>query len=219
MVTVVIYVGGNSVSSKKIDELKELSRQIKDKKILSYPDKFKSKTMKVLCLTCNTEYTTSARDFLTRKNRGCPVCRFNHLYSREWSDESRNKLSNSKTKTNEKFLSQLGNEYEALEPYKGSHTKMKIRHKICGYEWEVMPYNKLYNSGCPACSCNASGNSRQEDDLYEYVRSIYSGEIIRHDKATLNGKYNQFGKELDIYIPEKKLAIEFNRNILALLYT
>lgn len=66
-------------------------------------------------------------------------------------------------------------------------------------------------SGCPNCSCNNIGNSKLEEDLYDFLKSIYSGTIIRHDKQLLNeGTYNQFGLELDFYIPEKKVAIEFN---------
>lgn len=46
--------------------------------------------------------------------------------------------------------------------------------------------------------------SSLEDEIYTYIKSIYDGDIIRHDRDTLNGK------EIDFYIPEKNLAIEFN---------
>ncbi len=46
--------------------------------------------------------------------------------------------------------------------------------------------------------------SLPEQGLYDYIKSIYKGEIIRNDRKILKGK------ELDIYIPEKNLAIEFN---------
>ena len=48
------------------------------------------------------------------------------------------------------------------------------------------------------------GTSDIEKDILLYIQSIYSGEIIENDRTVLNGK------ELDIYIPDKKLAIEFN---------
>lgn len=51
--------------------------------------------------------------------------------------------------------------------------------------------------------------SQAETGLFNLVSSWYSGEIIRNDRTQI-APY-----ELDIYIPEKKLAIEFNRNILA----
>lgn len=46
--------------------------------------------------------------------------------------------------------------------------------------------------------------SYMENDLFEYVKSIYNGSVIQSERGILDGQ------ELDIYIPEKKLAIEFN---------
>ena len=46
--------------------------------------------------------------------------------------------------------------------------------------------------------------SLYEQEVYDYIRSIYSGEILRCNRKVLNGK------ELDIYIPKKNLAIEFD---------
>jgi len=41
-------------------------------------------------------------------------------------------------------------------------------------------------------------------EVIEYIHSIYDGEVIYNERTLLNGI------ELDIYIPEKKLAIEYN---------
>ena len=48
------------------------------------------------------------------------------------------------------------------------------------------------------------GMSIEEDNLANWISSIYSGEIIRNSRSIIPPK------ELDIYIPEKKVAIEFN---------
>ena len=55
---------------------------------------------------------------------------------------------------------------------------------------------------CPNCTKQLF--SLKEKEVLDWLKSIYSGEIIENDRTILNGK------ELDIYIPEKKLAIEFN---------
>lgn len=47
-------------------------------------------------------------------------------------------------------------------------------------------------------------HSRYETEILSYIKEIYSGEVIHGDRVILNGR------ELDIYIPEKKIAIEFN---------
>lgn len=56
---------------------------------------------------------------------------------------------------------------------------------------------------------HSKGKSLQEDLVYEYLKAIYKGEIKRHVKNILkedSGKYY----EIDMYIPEKRLGIEFN---------
>jgi transposase len=46
--------------------------------------------------------------------------------------------------------------------------------------------------------------SNEEQQLVEYIRSIYDGEIVQSNRTILNGK------EIDIYLPEKNIAIEYN---------
>ena len=56
---------------------------------------------------------------------------------------------------------------------------------------------------------HSKGTSNAEQSLYEYIRSIYPGEIKRHVKNLLkesSGKYY----EIDIYIPALKIGIEYN---------
>lgn len=57
----------------------------------------------------------------------------------------------------------------------------------------------------PYCEkCNKSGKSKEEEDLYNFIKSIYNGPIIRNDRSVLNGK------EIDIYLPERKFGVEYN---------
>ena len=46
--------------------------------------------------------------------------------------------------------------------------------------------------------------SRTETQVYEFVKSIYDGKVIHNDRKTISPN------ELDIYVPNKKLAIEYN---------
>jgi transposase len=46
--------------------------------------------------------------------------------------------------------------------------------------------------------------SNEENELLDFIRSIYPGEIQSSNRSVLNGK------ELDIYLPEFNLAIEYN---------
>ena len=49
-----------------------------------------------------------------------------------------------------------------------------------------------------------SGTSYSEKEIVDFIKSIYCGEIIENSKKVISPK------ELDIYIPNKNLAIEFN---------
>ena len=111
----------------------------------------------------------------------------------------------SSTKTQEEFESEvqeLGNsEYSVLGEYFNNSTQIKMRHNICGNEYAVKPIDFLTGSRCPVCSAKFSN---KEKELLSFVQSIYKGEILSNDR--------HLGFELDIYLPEKKVALEFNGN-------
>lgn len=63
-------------------------------------------------------------------------------------------------------------------------------------------WSHLSGCGCPQCS---SQFSKKENEIYQYVKSLLPDvEIIKNDKKTI------WPYELDIYIPNKQIAIEFN---------
>lgn len=54
------------------------------------------------------------------------------------------------------------------------------------------------------------GLSAEEKDLVDFIRSIYDGEIVENTRSIIHNDKTDRGLELDIYLPEKKLAFEFN---------
>jgi hypothetical protein len=65
------------------------------------------------------------------------------------------------------------------------------------------PDKHLSGHGCPKCGNNLS---KAEIEISDFLKSILGEDkIIERDRTVLEGR-----KELDIYIPEKNLAIEFN---------
>ena len=58
---------------------------------------------------------------------------------------------------------------------------------------------------CETCA-NTLKMSNYEQAIADYISNFYSGELIKNDRSVLNGK------ELDLYYPEKHIAIEFNGN-------
>ena len=129
------------------------------------------------------------------------------------------------SKTNEEKL-ELSNKKRinkiSLEQYQTLNNKDKFKQYLVGY--------KDMNGGYPTPDnlkeyfkfSNTSGvllyihqynledyiswdKSIPEQEVYDYIRSIYGGEIITNNRFILSNN-----KELDIYIPKKNLAIEFD---------
>lgn len=79
---------------------------------------------------------------------------------------------------------------------------------ICKHEdiIETNYYHYRFESNislCTNCYPMSKGHSFKEKEISQFIRSIYSGEVIENDKSLIK-------KEIDILIPEKKLGIEFN---------
>ena len=99
------------------------------------------------------------------------------------------------------------------EEYTGHYHDEVYRWKCvkCGEEFEQRIYNtnhlhKIAEAvpRCMKCYPFVSGFSREEKEVLDFVKSIYSGEVIENDRSIISPY------ELDIYIPEKKVAIEFD---------
>ena len=58
---------------------------------------------------------------------------------------------------------------------------------------------------CKECRYSLT-TSFYESDIANFISTFYNGTCVRNDRSFLNGK------ELDLYYPEKKVAIEFNGN-------
>lgn len=58
-------------------------------------------------------------------------------------------------------------------------------------------------NGCPKCDIEKT-SSHAEKDLLEYIKSIYSGEVIENDRKKLSGK------EIDVYLPGKNIGFEYH---------
>lgn len=74
-----------------------------------------------------------------------------------------------------------------------------------GHSWKTqINYRTHGKTNCPICF--NSGISKMETDLGDFVESLFNDE----DKVIRNSRKIIAPKELDIYIPMKKIAIEFN---------
>lgn len=102
-----------------------------------------------------------------------------------------------------KHLTPLFTESEFTGVSKNQTYKFKCN--LCNYEFERNLDNG-YIPKCKPCSMKNSINVQSigEKEIIDYIRSISSTKIVERDRTVLHGK------ELDIYLPELNLAIEFN---------
>ena len=179
----------------------ELSEMIKKEDpeymyISGYNHSYNGK-VKLKHISCNYEYEVSLKMFLGTKKRRCP-----------------NKNCINKNKRGHHFIkdnyleSIIEEEYEWLSEYNNDNKeKLSIRHKECGHEYEVRPNDFQQGYRCPKCSPTFS---KKEEEIYEFISSIYDGPIEKNKKFKYDITNNRKSHELDIYLPDKNIGIEFN---------
>ena len=92
--------------------------------------------------------------------------------------------------------------FEIVNDYEHAHKICKFKCLECGKEFETI-WNYLQSGkSCPYCFPN--GVSKEEIELYEFIKKNINKEIITNTKKVISPK------ELDIFIPDLNIAIEYN---------
>lgn len=99
----------------------------------------------------------------------------------------------------ERAKSVHGDTYEYLSGLSRLHKNIKIQCRIHGV-FNQTPHNHLKGAGCPRC---ANKVSKGEAEMFEFVKSL--GFDVDSSNRKLLAPY-----EIDIYVPEKRVAIEYN---------
>lgn len=131
-------------------------------------------------------------------------------YSYLASDESKEYRNGPTKKSYDETI--LNNEYDepmfSFEEYlrvhkKNRYSELKFRCKRCGKIFSAFHTNGTHRR-CP--ECYPRNIDFEENEIFEFLKSIYHGEII----YGIGGKKIISPLELDFYIPEKKIAFEFD---------
>lgn len=142
--------------------------------------------VKIIC-PIHGEFTESPQNHL--QGCGCKKCAKEHN-SILFSDTREDFIS--------KAINVHGNKYDySLVDYKGSKVDVDI---ICPKHgvFQQKPNHHLSGSGCPIC---ANSLSHCENEICECLKEL----VIEQRNRKILG-----GKEIDIYIPQYKIGIEFN---------
>lgn len=190
------YCSGNRVSGtnniKKQDLYDEYHEE--NEKSLKEYSKGSNKSVKWRCQKCNWEWYTSIYN-RTHNVSGCPRCAGNTVH-----DE--NRLSTNYPKITKELISDNLNPEETSY---GSKKRGRWECSECSHIWETQIFNRtIHNSGCPEC-CTTWGPSKAESEIEEYLKDELGVENI-----TRNNRNVIAPKELDIYLPDHNLAIEYN---------
>lgn len=110
--------------------------------------------------------------------------------------------------THEEFLKRANdkhkNKFIYPEEYKNMFSYITV---ICPKHKETKQRACDHLSSIYGCSFCARESQRSigEQEICDYIKSIYDGEMLTNNNSILENN-----KHLDIYLPEKKLAIEYN---------
>jgi predicted nucleic acid-binding Zn ribbon protein len=126
------------------NEVKEYIEKNSKCKLLSLEYK-NAKTKLLLLCECGNEFETIFGNFKSNNKKQCNNC-------------GRKKMSFINTKTHECFMDEIykkyKNEYIILCNYKNTNNKIKVKHNVCGYVYNVAPCSLLYGYNCPKCAGN-----------------------------------------------------------------
>ena len=136
-------------------------------------------------------------------------CENNPFYGKRHTQETITKIRTTKLLSRSDFakrITECSNDFELLTTYNNYFSRqqqyLELRCKKCDTILEKTLQTLERGTVCHICFPSSSSNAERE--IYEYIISLG----IKDVKA--NVKYIISPKELDIYIPSKNLAIEYN---------
>jgi hypothetical protein len=168
----------------------------------------KSKSKETMLSKYGVEYSSQRSDWYD-KVKSTSIDKFGVEHH---SKTKRFKSSRSDENTlayTEKLITHLDNnnltldgEYRGVKDENDDYIVYQLECDICN-----TTFNRVFGNGrFHVCrTCNPKIKSGAEIEIYEFIRSLYSGTIVRNDRKVLDG-----GKELDILLPDLNIAIEYH---------
>ena len=142
---------------------------------------------------CNKEHEWQATINHRNNGKGCPYCKGKYTVKGE------NDLQTVNPSLANEWNHAKNGELTPLDVLPKSNKKVWWK---CakGHEWQAVVYDRNNGKGCPIC------NSERNTSFPEYAIFYY---LSKYDIDTVHS-YKENGYELDIYIPSKKVAIEYD---------
>ena len=145
-------------------------------------------TLECECMNCGCKWKTNGNKL--QQGHGCPNC----------ANKRKNKDRIIKQDEFVERMKKINSNIIVLGEYKTAHSRVKVKCALCKHEWEPLAWDILRGNGCPKCSHTST--SYFEQLILESFKYCL-GETEAESRNT-----SLIGKELDIYIPKYKFAIE-----------
>lgn len=181
-----------SIVTKGINDLKSQFPELSKELVIADPEKLFSMSNTKVVWGCKHKHQWKASvASRTRNNTGCPYC----------SGRVRTIGYNTLDVVNPKLSSELVHKDRAKFIAPKSHKPEKW---FCtnGHTWNTSPNNRSRGRGCPICTAN-SYRSIAEKEIFDFIRENYEGVVSPSVRNIIKG-------ELDIYLPELNIAVEYN---------
>lgn len=184
---------------KKRLDVNEIRQRIEEKygdKITGFYETFtkSNEPMKFRCNVCGHEFMRRPAIYLHGPlTYVCPKC-------------GKEEIHNERTKTTEQYIADAkrvhgdGKYDYANTVYVASNQRIEVKCLDCGRTFWIEANSHLQGHGCPYHFCNSS---TYEQEICDWL-SEYGIKYIQHNRNILSGN------ELDIYLPDYKIAIEVN---------
>lgn len=149
-----------------------------------------------ICPNCGNRYIQSF--YYRHIGRGCPICANKKKGDSRKKAKYEDSLSYKYPDIAAQFDKSNGISPEAI--YCNSNMKYLWNCDVCGEKYEQSVYHRISGRiGCQICK-RSKGTSLPEQIIYYYLSQIVDAE----------NRVKVSGKEIDIYIPSQKIAIEYN---------
>ena len=145
--------------------------------------------------SCGKEFVAYRSSLLRGKVKSCGCCK--HI-----TEASKMLVDNAEAMQDYDFAKNKDVDVSMLT--QGSNIVVWWKCSACGTEWQVSVYHYIQRiKSCPICSTIDKGQtSFQEQAVAYYAKKYFSEAVIGNKKV--------IGKELDIYIPSIRTAVEYD---------
>jgi hypothetical protein len=180
--------------SKRESKVLEIFENEKDYEFLSFGSKNTKESVIYNHISCGTKNETNIQHFLSGQRCGNKTCKYNKAKQTVINKYGVDNISKSPEVQKKKETTCIEH-YGVNNPYKSKEVQEKIKDTMMekyGVKHNIFMRKQVFNT------------SKIERDIQNYVESLIP---IERNKRIFN---NGMCKEIDIYIPSKKIALELN---------